>query len=303
MVGVRAREPDRCGFAVRDGVRLYYEVFGGGPPTVLLLPSWAIVHSRMWKMQVPDLARRSRVVTFDPRGNGRSDRPAGPASYTHTELAADAVAVLEATGTGSAIGIGSSLGAAVLLRLAADHPHRVDGAVFVSPAVALDDARPQRSPHGFDEEPDSDEGWATFNAHYWRRDLEGFASFFFSQAFVEAHSSKQVQDCVGWASETDAETLIATVRAPSPADSRDGEPEARRLAARVRCPSLVLHGDLDRIVGPATGPALAKALGCRLEIFHGAGHVLPARHPVRFNLVVRQFVERVGEMGHARERA
>src|SRR5256885_10465253 len=44
---VRAREPDRSGYAVRSGVRLYYEVFGTGATTVLLLPAWAIVHSRM----------------------------------------------------------------------------------------------------------------------------------------------------------------------------------------------------------------------------------------------------------------
>lgn len=47
---VRAREPDRSGYAVRSGVRLYYEVFGAGPVTVLLLPTWAIVHSRTWKL-------------------------------------------------------------------------------------------------------------------------------------------------------------------------------------------------------------------------------------------------------------
>ena len=71
---VRAREPDRaatpCGrrAAVLRGLRV-------GPTTVLLLPAWAIVHSRMWKLQVPYLARHFRVITYDPRGNGRSDRP------------------------------------------------------------------------------------------------------------------------------------------------------------------------------------------------------------------------------------
>ena len=74
----RALQPRRAGFADVDGVRIAYEVFGEGEETMLLLPPWAIVHSRFWKAQVPYLARHFRVVTFDARGNGRSDRPEGP---------------------------------------------------------------------------------------------------------------------------------------------------------------------------------------------------------------------------------
>src|SRR3954454_16903652 len=112
VVPVRAREPQSSGYAVRGGVRIFYEVFGDGPTTVLLLPPWAIVDSRVWKMQVPFLAREYRVVTFDPRGNGRSDRPADPAAHADTEAAADALAVLDGTGTGAFVGVGLSMGSA-----------------------------------------------------------------------------------------------------------------------------------------------------------------------------------------------
>ena len=74
----RARYPDSEGYVERDGVRTFYEVYGEGEPTVLLLPTWSIVHSRCWKLQIPYLARHCRVVAFDGRGNGRSDRPAEP---------------------------------------------------------------------------------------------------------------------------------------------------------------------------------------------------------------------------------
>src|SRR5216110_199706 len=70
----RARYPDESGYVEREGVRIHYEVYGMGEPTVLLLPTWSLVHSRHWKMQIPYLARHCRVVTFDGRGNGRSDR-------------------------------------------------------------------------------------------------------------------------------------------------------------------------------------------------------------------------------------
>ena len=72
----RARLPDETGRVTRpDGVGIAYEVFGPGDPTIVLLPSAAIIHSRQWKGQVAYLSRRYRVVTYDGRGNGRSDRP------------------------------------------------------------------------------------------------------------------------------------------------------------------------------------------------------------------------------------
>ena len=73
----RAAEPRESGYADVDGVRIAYDVYGEGEETLLLLPPWAISHSRYWKAQVAYLARHFRVVTFDARGNGRSDRPQG----------------------------------------------------------------------------------------------------------------------------------------------------------------------------------------------------------------------------------
>ena len=72
----RARYPDSSGYTKRDGVRVYYEVYGDGESTILLFPTWEIVHSRAWKCQIPYLARHCRVVTFDRRGNGRRTVPA-----------------------------------------------------------------------------------------------------------------------------------------------------------------------------------------------------------------------------------
>ena len=95
----RALSPHESGYADSGGVRIGYEVFGQGEETLLLLPPWSIVHSRFWKAQVPYLARHFRVITFDPRGSGRSDRPDTPAGYGPHKDAADAIAVLDATGT------------------------------------------------------------------------------------------------------------------------------------------------------------------------------------------------------------
>ena len=51
---MRARYPDDSGFIERDGVKVTYDVYGIGEPTVLLLPTWSLVHSRRWKMQIRD---------------------------------------------------------------------------------------------------------------------------------------------------------------------------------------------------------------------------------------------------------
>src|SRR3954452_7814846 len=99
----RARYPDSEGYIERDGIRIFYEVYGEGEQTVLLLPTWSIIHSRCWKLQIPYLARHYRVLTFDGRGNGKSDRPAEPEAYGEQEFADDALAVMDATGTDRAV--------------------------------------------------------------------------------------------------------------------------------------------------------------------------------------------------------
>src|SRR5436309_15674226 len=127
---MRARYPDDQGYAERDGVGIFYEVYGDGEPTLLLLPPWSLVHSRFWKAQIAYLARHFRVVTFDGRGNGRSDRPMGPEAYSADEFAADALAVMDATGTARAVLVSLSRGAERCLLLGADHEDRVEAMVF-----------------------------------------------------------------------------------------------------------------------------------------------------------------------------
>ena len=205
----RARYPDADGYVERDGVRVFYEVYGGGTRTVLLLPTWSIIHSRQWKGQIPYLARNYRVITFDGRGNGRSDRPSEPAAYDEREFAADALAVLDATATDHAAIVGYSLGAQRGLILATDHPERVEGAVFIG-ASYPGGGRPldERARFTWADELGTDEGWAKYNKHFWLRDYPGFVRFFFSRLFREPHSTKQIEDCVGWALETTPETLV-----------------------------------------------------------------------------------------------
>ncbi|MGA8521502.1 MAG: alpha/beta fold hydrolase [Candidatus Dormiibacterota bacterium] len=281
----RARYPDSDGYVERAGVRTFYEVYGSGAPTILLLPPWSIVHSRCWKMQIPYLSRHCRVVTFDGRGNGRSDRPPEPEAYAETEYAADALAVLDATETESAILVAWSMGAQRAVLLAAEHPSRVGGIVFIGPAVPLG-AQLSRAEAmaAFDELRPPYEGWFKFNRHYWLEDYEGFLDFFMSQVFTDPHSTKQIEDAVAWGKETSPETLIATAAAPEL-----DEPSLRNLAARVQCPALVIQGTEDAIRSYESGAALAELMGATLVSLEGAGHGPHARQPVKVNQLIRDF--------------
>jgi pimeloyl-ACP methyl ester carboxylesterase/predicted glycosyltransferase len=282
----RARYPDRTGYVERDGVRVFYEVYGSGAPTVLLLPTWSIVHSRAWKLQIPYLARHCRVVTFDGRGNGRSDRPREPAAYEPAEFAADALAVLEATDTERAFVLGFSSGAPRALLLAADHPDLVAGIVFIGPAVPLGEQTDRAAARdSFSAHRERYEGWQRFNRHYWLEHYPEFAEFFCSRIFPEAHSTKPVEDCVAWALETSPETLIATVDA-----AELDEAAVRALAGRITCPVLVIHGTEDGIRSLSSGAKLAEVCGGTLAAFEGSGHAPHARDPVRTNLVLRDFI-------------
>jgi pimeloyl-ACP methyl ester carboxylesterase/predicted glycosyltransferase len=280
----RACYPDSSGYTKRDGVRLYYEVYGSGEPTIFLLPTWSIVHSRQWKMQIPYLARHCRVVTFDGRGNGRSDRPAAAEAYAEAEFAADALAVMDATATDRAIVVSLSVGAQRAMIMAAEHPDRVSGAVFICPAVPLASPLPERVRYPWDEVLRTDEGWAKDNLYYWLKDYQGFLEFFFSQMFTEPHSTKPIEDCIGWGLETTAETLIAT-------EIGNGldEAAARELCARVSCPVLVIQGTADGITGQGRGVALAEAIGGDLVLLEGSGHGPHVRDPVKVNQLLRDF--------------
>jgi pimeloyl-ACP methyl ester carboxylesterase len=291
---MRAREPDAEGYVDRGGVKLHYEVFGDGGPTLLLLPAWSIIHSRQWKAQVPYLARHYRVITFDGRGNGRSDRPATAGAYDDDQYVADALAVLDATGTREAVLVGLSRGGRWAVELAAARPERVLGAMLIDPALPFMAPLPREQQTSFDEELDRHDGWAKFNRHYWLREYRDFLEFFASQAFSESHSTKQIEDMVGWGLETSPESLILTQLGAQPA-SRD---EMEAILRRVRCPVLVVHGTEDRVRPHAAGVAVAELTGGDLVTIEGGGHCPQARHPVKVNLLIREFVESLG--GRAR---
>ncbi len=286
-----ARAADQIGFAKRAGVRIAFAVYDNpGRPTVLLMPTWSIVPSRFWKLQVPYLARHFRVVTFDGRGSGASDRPAGAASYADAEYAADAIAVMDATSTDRAVLVSLSRGDIWSMLVAGDHPDRVTGIVAISPAGQYQSGREQ---FAWNARLPTTEGPAKYNRHYW---LEGgyddFVQWFFATMFPEPHSTKQIEDGTRWAHEIEPATLVDTTAGRLGLDGAVTVP-VEEICSRVRCPVLVIHGTDDRIRPPAGGERLAELTGGSLVLLDGAGHGPHGRDPVRVNLLIKEFVDRV----------
>jgi pimeloyl-ACP methyl ester carboxylesterase/predicted glycosyltransferase len=293
---MRAREPDLEGFVERGGVRIGYEVYGEGEQTILLMPTWTIVHSRFWKLQIPYLARHFRVVAYDGPGNGRSDRPLDTAAYEQEAQIGYALDVLDATGTDRAVVVGLSRAANWQLDLAAHHPDRVTGTVFIAPSLALTSRDEHRLVHTGrspgDLEPsqvprlgrDPVTHWAKYSPEYWLVEHEDFLWFFFGQSLSEPYSTKQTEDAVGWGVETRPEVLVAERDARRP-----DEATLRHWCEQITTPVLVIHGDHDRISPVARAESLAKLTRGQLVVLAGAGHIPVARDPVQLNLAIESF--------------
>jgi pimeloyl-ACP methyl ester carboxylesterase/predicted glycosyltransferase len=296
--GTAAREPDETGVAVRDGVRLHWERYGDGEPAILLMPTWSIYHSRHWKLQIPYLAQHFRVVTFDGRGSGFSDRPMESQAYDAIEFADDGAAVLDAAGVDAAILAGVSLGALYALHFATRHPQRALGVLMLGPTIGLIPPDVERPGLEWGKELESPEGWAKYNKHYWLADWPDFLEFFVGEICSEPHSTKQIEDGIAYGLDTTPEVIVAAQTSSNNLVDREN---AERLLRSLRCPVVVAHGTDDRIIPYERGVNVAALAGGTLVTFPESGHALQAREPVQVNLLLRDLAERVdGRPPHSR---
>jgi pimeloyl-ACP methyl ester carboxylesterase/predicted glycosyltransferase len=264
--------PASEGFVERGGVKSWYAVWGESGPWLAFAPIFQIAHSAMLKGVVPYLSRHFRVITMDGRGNGRSDRPMGQDAYTFDHYYADFVAVLDAVGADKLAVVGISATTMTALRLAAEQPDRVTH-VIVSGGYA----------HARIDDPKIAERVKLESAKM-RDDWAAYLEWFFSLVLTEPHSTKPFEDGVrfGWASS--GEVVDWARRGWLGSD-------VSHLARRVKCPTLVLHGDGDRRVFHEKGEEVHGLVpGARMLTIAGGGHLTPVRDPVVFNRTVRDFV-------------
>ena len=250
---LRARYPDEEGFVERDGVRVGYQLYEGPEPTVLFAPQPALGHSRGLKNVIPYIARHFRLLVVEGRGNGRSDRPADPAAYAPPELTADSIAALDATGTERAIVVSWSPLASVGLNLCVDHADRVIAAVFVTPHLWPSDgstAHPRRPPGGL-------RGREAFNRDHMLADWPAFIEQYVRVLLPHPHSTRQKEEVVSHALDTDGPTFVATVHGRGLLEREAALAKARRIS----CPILIMQNG-GRALGPKdSSNALAEVTG------------------------------------------
>lgn len=279
---MRAKLPHTTGYVDRDGVKLHYEIFGQGEHTIIFVPTWALIHSRTYKAQVPYFAERFRVITMDPRGNGKSDRPETLEAYAFEHLIEDVRALMDTTNTEKAILFGYSLSSAVSFAVASRIPDRVEAVVSIGAWTPIAESLNLPSPPA-DEVKD-------FEKHYdfdfWRADYQHFHRWFFDRLHSEHHSTKQKQDAISWASEGEPEMLVATQEART----EFGVPVDEETYKSVACPTLLIHGTGDRITPWQGSERISELTGGELHLIAGAGHAPHGRFPAKVNILVRDFL-------------
>src|SRR5579872_5398170 len=253
------------------------------------MPCSPISHSRMWKGQVPYLARHFRVVTYDGLGNGFSDHPEPSAGWPANSRLDDCVSVMDATDTASAILVGEcSDGVWPAIQLAVSNPVRVLGIVAIAPGVPkLTPPLPYRAAAlaKYEDELPEYEGWFKYNRHYIQRDFAGFMEFWFAEMFPEPHSTKQIEDTVAYGLDGRKETYQLESDAPM----EETAEEIARACSDVRCPVLVIQGDNDHCQPFDRGVRTADLTHAGFVVLPGSGHIPLARRPVKVNELISEF--------------
>ncbi len=241
-----------------DGGRIHYEVHGSGEPVLLIMGLGSNAYG--WHRTIPWLSERYQAIAFDNRGVGRSDVPAGP--YTIAQMAADAEAVLDATGHDTAHVVGASLGGMIAQRFALTYPDRLRSLVLVcTTAGGTHNVRASAEVMAALVQGGDDP-----NVVYRRN-----AWFLYGDDTRTSNPERIEEDLVFRQKiPTTPAGYLAQLQAAMGHDTWDALPS-------IAVPTLVVHGDADLLIPTANGVLLAERIpGARLVLVPGAGHMLQA---------------------------
>jgi len=254
-----------------DGTRLHYTVTGGGPPLVLVGGKTSTIASAWWR-HIPELAREFRVIAFDNRGAGESDRPDVP--YTTALMARDAESVLRAAGERSAHWFGLSLGGMVLQELAIASPALVRSLVLGATAC-----RGVQS-----VTPPAPEDAAALAGSPYRR-----LAHLYRPAFILKHPEHMAEDTARFG----RMPLHAILRQDQAVRSHDA---CGRLG-QIQVPVLIIHGRQDRMVPVERADELRRALPRAELLVLDGGHQVHSEQAAAVIEAVSRFIRQVEAPG------
>ena len=251
-----------------NGVRLYYEEKGMGEPIVFIHGLGS--STRDWWKQVDAFADRYRVITFDVRGHGQSEKPSGP--YSIPLFAEDAAALLREINAAPANVVGLSMGGMIAFQLALDAPNFVRRLVVVNstPEAALDSLKDR---------------W-----RYWSRrfaskvlGMRATGKLIARQIFVKPGQDELRQEFVKRWAANDKQAYLATIDAIAGWDVSDRLDE-------ITCPTLVVAADEDYTSVEYKRRYVEQLLHAELVVIADSRHATPVEQPEAFNEALADFL-------------
>lgn len=246
-------------FVENHGVRIYWDEQGAGAPVLLIMGLG--YSSDMWHRTRPGIATRYRTIALDNRGVGQSDAPLGP--YPMALMASDAAAVLEAAGAKRAHVVGVSMGGMIAQEFALQYPNRVRSLVLGCTAAG--------GPRAIKAEPEARNLLGVRNNVTPDQAMEDLAPYIYASSTPRARIEEdfvlrrrcfptvqgymaQLQGILSW--------------------------EAYSRLITIKVPTLVIHGDCDRLVPPANGQLIADRIpGANLLMLSQASHIFTTDQP------------------------
>lgn len=255
---------------IRD-IDVHYETHGAGEPLVLIHGLGSSTDD--WAPQLPDLARHFRVITYDVRGHGRSDKPRGP--YSVRQFADDALSLLEHLKVGPAHVLGISMGGMIAFQLAVDHPAAVKSLTIVNsgPELVLRTWRQRIAIYS---------RFAIVRLMGMRKMGEVLAN---KLLLGPQHAATRATFVERW-SRNDPSAYLRALRALI------GWSVTPRLGS-ISVPTLILTADQDYTPVPFKEAYTAKIPGARLVVVPDSRHMLPVECPAQFNRAALSFLRGV----------
>lgn len=258
-------------YSKNKGVRIYYEVSGEGFPLVLIHAN-PFDHN-LWIYQVSHFATFFKVIALDIRGYGRSDKPTD--AFSLKDMADDVLAVCRDQGVAQAIVIGASVGSAIALLLAIDHPELVKALVLVG-GSSKGGGRIQDRIHGYTQ---------TGVDRYRRQHMQALVGPAFRDSAIGRHFLRSFERTNPWLS---GESIAQIFRARAQADMTP-------QLAGLKLPTLVINGELDNALaaGRRTAEMIPRAVH---KMLAGTGHACCIEDPAGFDALVEAFLAEHGLM-------
>lgn len=259
-------------------INIYYEIHGKGEPLVLIYGYGG--HSKLWFRQIPILSKKYRIIAFDNRGVGRSDKPDMP--YTMAMMAGDVAGLLDIIGVDAAHICGISMGGMIAQHFALDYPQRVIslilGCTYCGGAQSI--------------QPEPESLAALF-------DFERLGKMTPEEAVRQAMPFCFSQEFISKNPDIIDKRVAKQLEYPTPAHGFTRQAEAimghdtYELLPNIRLPTLVIAGDNDRLIPVENSRILASRIPeAELAIIAGVGHEFFIEDAEKVNKLVLDFLRR-----------